>query len=382
MSLSKDFVELIKKTQEIKTSPYDTQAEVVRIEGQTAWVHIPGGVDETPVRMTINANPGDTVQVRVANGTAFLVGNGSAPPTDDHKANIASAQAMRAQATADEAKAGLNGVVNYFWHDGEGAHVSTAPGDASTSGVKNVLIDADGMNIRSGTVLLAYFHGDSIRLGPRLGHLDITPSSFIFSPKSGPANFVYRGVSGAEISQTYRGDGVTRTFTVFRSTATPTVTIDGTATTAFSTRYNSNESIGSLIFTTAPADGAVITITYTTSWENPEFRFGVNRTGGPYAFAEGYGVTASGILSHAEGSDSVASGPYAHAQNRGTNAAGAAQTAIGKYNVEDTANEYALIIGNGTGGSARSNALAVTWDGDILLADDADISAALTTLGW
>lgn len=83
-----------------KTVPYDTEAQVVRVEGSTAWVHIPGGVDETPVAMTINASAGDTVRVRVGNGTAWLVGNDTAPPTDDHTAIIASRQAAHAAAIA------------------------------------------------------------------------------------------------------------------------------------------------------------------------------------------------------------------------------------------------------------------------------------------
>ena len=66
-----------------KTQAYDTEAKVVRVEGNTAWVHIPGGVDETPVALTINASEGDTVRVRVGGGTAWLVGNDTAPPTDD-----------------------------------------------------------------------------------------------------------------------------------------------------------------------------------------------------------------------------------------------------------------------------------------------------------
>ena len=72
-----------------KTSAYDTVATVRRIEDGVAWVHIPGGVDETPVKLTVNAKEGDDVQVRVSGGTAFLVGNGSAPPTDDTRANAA-----------------------------------------------------------------------------------------------------------------------------------------------------------------------------------------------------------------------------------------------------------------------------------------------------
>lgn len=80
-----EFLDIITKAvkREEKTKPYDTTARVTRIDGDTAWVHIDGGVDETPVKMTISASEGDTVQVRVSGGTAFLVGNATAPPTDD-----------------------------------------------------------------------------------------------------------------------------------------------------------------------------------------------------------------------------------------------------------------------------------------------------------
>ena len=81
-----------------KTSPYDTQAEVIRIEGSTAWVHIPGGVDETPVQLTTNAKKGDIVQVRVSGGRAWLYGNQTSPPTDDTTAKAA----QKTAAAADE----------------------------------------------------------------------------------------------------------------------------------------------------------------------------------------------------------------------------------------------------------------------------------------
>lgn len=71
------------------TQPYDTTATVVRIEDGIAWVHLDGGVQETPARMTINANVGDEVQVRIGGGNAWLVGNATAPPTDDTKASHA-----------------------------------------------------------------------------------------------------------------------------------------------------------------------------------------------------------------------------------------------------------------------------------------------------
>lgn len=97
-------IESIRRIIKKETNAYDTTATVRRIEGDTAWVHIPGGVDETPVKLTIAASAGDNVQVRVSGGKAFLVGNGSAPPTDDTAANISRTIAVGAQATADDAK--------------------------------------------------------------------------------------------------------------------------------------------------------------------------------------------------------------------------------------------------------------------------------------
>ena len=94
-----------RQTDQAKPGGYDTTATVRRIEGDTAFVHIPGGVDETPVKLTINAKAGDNVQVRVSGGSAFLVGNGSAPPTDDARANQAYTVATVAEGAAENALA-------------------------------------------------------------------------------------------------------------------------------------------------------------------------------------------------------------------------------------------------------------------------------------
>ena len=102
IDIFKDIVEAVKKTSTPTTQAYDTPATVTRIEGDVAWVHIPGGVDETPVRLTIAAKAGDTVQLRVGGGTAWLVGNQSAPPTDDTKANEAIRQAKEASGVATD----------------------------------------------------------------------------------------------------------------------------------------------------------------------------------------------------------------------------------------------------------------------------------------
>lgn len=93
-----------------KTSAYDTQATVLRVDNDTAWVHIPGGIDETPVRLTIAASPGDTVQVRVSGGAAWITGNSSAPPTDDHTAKQAVQRAEAAEQTVVHVEQAVNEV--------------------------------------------------------------------------------------------------------------------------------------------------------------------------------------------------------------------------------------------------------------------------------
>lgn len=85
----RSLMESMQEASRPKTSAYDTTATVRRIEDGVAWVHIPGGVAETPVKLTIDAKAGDTVQVRVGGGTAWLTGNGSRPPTDDALAELA-----------------------------------------------------------------------------------------------------------------------------------------------------------------------------------------------------------------------------------------------------------------------------------------------------
>ena len=152
-----------------KTRAYDTAAEVKRIVGDTAYVHIPGGVPETPVKLTIDAKVGDTVQVRVSNSTAWLVGNSTAPPTDDTKAKEADANAGKAMTKAKEAETiaeeGLKeakGTSNYFWHvDGSGAesgaHVTEIPQaefQANPSG-GNLLMRSNVIKIRQALITLA-----------------------------------------------------------------------------------------------------------------------------------------------------------------------------------------------------------------------------------
>ena len=101
--IAKDLAGIIKSSDSKGTAPYDTKATVKKVENGIAWVQIPGGVDETPVQMTLSAKAGDTVQVRVSGGRAWITGNGTAPPTDDARANDAYKAADKAYSVAENA---------------------------------------------------------------------------------------------------------------------------------------------------------------------------------------------------------------------------------------------------------------------------------------
>lgn len=115
-----------------------------------------------------------------------------------------------------------------------------------------------------------------------------------------------------------------------------------------------------------------------------------SKTIGRVAHAEGYQTEARGTTAHAEGYEAKASGEYAHAGGYRTIAGFTCQTAIGRYNSNRT--DTLFEIGNGkTGRDPRSNAFAVTWDGnaELDLAGyqtagniDKTIYDALVALGW
>ena len=80
--------------------------------------------------------------------------------------------------------------------------------------------------------------------------------------------------------------------------------------------------------------------------------------------ADGWQTKAIGQAAHAEGWGSQASGSKSHAEGHGTKASGENSHAQGRYNIEDTANKYAHIVGNGRSDNARSNAHTLDWDGN------------------
>ena len=80
--------------------------------------------------------------------------------------------------------------------------------------------------------------------------------------------------------------------------------------------------------------------------------------------AEGNLTKALGRASHVEGNLTIASGEISHAEGDGTIASSQYQHVQGKYNIEDTEDKYAHIVGNGTDEDARSNAHTLDWQGN------------------
>lgn len=204
--IANKLVETMKEATQPKTKGYDTEATVRRIEDGIAWVHIPGGVDETPVKMTINANPGDHVQIRVENGRAHMTGNASAPPTDDKTANIArtiaatanekakeaESTAANASQAAQSAKKIADNTNQYFWttQEGEdtGAHITEIPQDEFLENPSggNTLIRSNGMAIRNGLTELAQFAQDRVQIGhDGVGKTIVTRSGIEFVSAEG-----------------------------------------------------------------------------------------------------------------------------------------------------------------------------------------------------
>lgn len=99
---------------------------------------------------------------------------------------------------------------------------------------------------------------------------------------------------------------------------------------------------------------------------------------GNCSHAEGGGTVASGSKSHAEGTSTAAPGDSSHSEGKYTGAPGNCshaegyntkassdyQHVQGKFNIEDTTNKYAHIVGNGNNNNKRSNAHTLDWDGN------------------
>lgn len=285
--------------------------------------------------------------------------------------------------------------VQYFWNEttGEfaGAHITETPQDEfkqdPENGGANLIIRSTNLGFRDGTRDMATFGEDGQTFNNDYGEEVLTIGKLPYSE--------------------YGGDKLN--WVAFDNTAPFSMTLpwDVEDNNAVITYLDANRNTISNVGVTPTQDGRVITWTaeqcnvlaqkgvkyiyasYNAKGRFPYFTIGSDGAGeiGAYSYREGENCIASGGTSHAEGESTVASGINSHAQNyrtmasgehshaggRYTIAQGFAQTAIGSYNIAQGAptrweyTDNVFIIGNGIS-NARSNAMAVTFAGNVAIA--------------
>ena len=310
-------------------------------------------------------------------------------------------KAVEAKTTADQAKAIADNTAQYFWFtdtgNDTGAHITEIPQDDfvadPSNGGSNLLARSNGIAVRDGTTELATFGASGATIGETTKtHLELDYHSIQGIDKNGNVYFYVSDLRDANgnytATQKFKGDGVTTQFyTQLAPITSPTVTINGVTTTAYtigSGIYNNR-----ITFTTAPSDGAEIIITFTTSDADAKaFSLGQRRSGstvgassvamgttneasgfasvaeggnnkakGDYSHAQGYLCEANGEASHAGGQYSVADGEDSFAHGDHTKTEYRAQTALGRYN--DCEPNLAFMVGGGSSDNARKNLLGL-----------------------
>lgn len=215
----------------------------------------------------------------------------------------------------------------YFWMvetgSDTGAHITEIPREDfeadPQNGGGNLLARSNGIAVRDGLTELAQFSASSVVVGQQTqSHMEMSAKRLSAFASDGTTVYFRVGdMKGEETTHYYVGDGSTTEFSVYAPSTTPTVYVNGTRTTAFTwTAQN-------VIFTTAPAEGDSIQITYNYGGVTPYMIIGKpmgNYKPGRYSVSEGCETYATGGESHAEGQHTYASGNQSHAEGYETSA--------------------------------------------------------------
>ena len=403
MNIAKKLTEALKPKRQ--TSGYDTVAVVKRIEGGTAWVGIEGGVDETPVKMSINVNPGDNVNVRVDGGKAWITGNNTAPPADgkstiyyssanppanpkendtwfnpnednaiyrysggEWKKEPLGGKAIRDRSIAiealnDDAKEEVdtaNGQITII--DGGGISVHEAGNETESVNIKG-----DGIHIVKGGKEVASFGSDVIIGNTNFSRQKQTDSGveYINSENETVGKIEFGGAHPDVVNKVVPIESAyqegSATLPEADDTVTDAIGLNAHITTSGGYSYETGENwitwldgySGQFRFTGTPwwIRFVIDATNKTVSWE---------LTGAQPI--EGF---SSGYIQITLNEGLVADSPK-FAFGEGTKANSENQFVVGKYNVEDTDDELRFIVGNGyesLGSEFRNNAFAVGKDG-------------------
>lgn len=163
-------------------------------------------------------------------------------------------------------------------------------------------------------------------------HIELDYHSLKLVDKEGNTYFYVsdlRGQDGtAEIVDKFTGDGTKKSFAL-TSMATDT---SYTVVVSDSSGGTITKLVNQVMFSDAPTDGAVITVTYqSNSTLLKAYTFGRRGAGtvGSFSVSEGYGTIASGVYAHAEGCATSALGTDSHAEGNYSESSGSSSHAEG-----------------------------------------------------
>lgn len=333
------------------------------------------------------------IKAAVQNATSIAQGAQSA-------VNTLSIEVNRVAAIADNTN-------QYFWFKSTGsdtgAHITEIPQedflDDPTNGGGNLLARSNGVAVRDGLTELAVFGADGVRVGSdtNSNFFQITPNEIMMIDADGVDIFaIDRGGAAEEAvlsktventfhraTATYDSGGYnhlwyTLPITNYVSGGNLKIVLEVqvkiTSTRTSYHKYVHSLAIGTSNISTIGLQGVNIKLYYgehsvkgldielrrTASENNRYFRV-ASITYDGYVLMPSYTIGTRASTESNFGSYSVAIGEM-------LTASGDRQTVIGKYNVEDTNNTYALIVGNGTS-STPSNAMTLDWNGHLVTGD-------------
>lgn len=368
-------------------------------------------------RLTHTYNGGFTSEVVAVNATAESDDVGTVPPITSMLQGVKK-DVVKAQTVADEAQTIARNNAQYFWFlesdpdntgVGTGAHITETPKETfmqdPSNGGGNLLARSNGIAVRDGLTELAVFGANGAQIGQTSStHMDLDDGSLAITDSSNNRRMFLGKPSEITAVREIQAKNSGSVFYLMSHT------ID-------TSKPYSCETLNGDAVTITNVSGRRFQISY--SGTSKTFVFDYYTTDEVFSYIIGNGVQdrygvesvseslgqAYGDYSHAEG-NAIAGGKYSHANGDGTMAVGNAQTVIGKYN--DTAyythmigstssavvtyKAYPFVIGNGSNDSSRSNALSVTWEGDIIMSiddqnefpssEDYKLYHALSDMGW
>lgn len=282
------------------------------------------------------------------------------------------------------------------------------------SGTKNAFIDPNGFYVRDGTDVLAHF-GESVQIGSDWGNHQIIDSTGLTGINEDGVNVFQIDMDGG-VAETFVPSG--KRLISLRTIATGESKISTVSLDEFP-MINKRVVLKVVTLFRTLADGViaqyndVIHFTHGTYAEDTEIH-------GDTRYTVTYSATDNTLTLSVHVGDAPARqytnveltlmsyyvatpapaflfgsrwysdnlGAFSATLGEALSASTRAQFACGMYNYEDA--DYAFMVGNGSMEDGDSNALAVTWDGNLMMAldedattgTDADLYSAITSFGW